>query len=323
MNTIIVAILAMVSVGGVFYAFVYPILSGEAQAEKRQKALSSTTAVKRPGDRSVDANARRKQIADSLKELEQKGKAKKKTLDQKIAQAGLSWSKQQFYMISAGMAVAFGAALFYVTRNIIYAAPGMLIGAFGAPNWLLSYLCKRRVSKFLIEFPNAIEVIIRGIKAGLPLGDCLRIIASEASEPVKTEFRIIVETQSLGLSLGDSIERIVERVPTPEANFFSIVVNIQQKAGGNLSEALGNLSRVLRERKKMQLKIKAMSSEAKASAGIIGALPFIVTLLVYLSSPQYIELLWTAPTGRMVLAVCGVWMFIGVMSMRKMIAFDM
>jgi tight adherence protein B len=198
-----------------------------------------------------------------------------------------------------------------------------MIGAFGLPNWILGYLAKRRVAKFLIEFPNAVDVIIRGIKAGLPLGDCLRIIANEASEPVKTEFRLIVETQSLGLSLGESIERIVERVPTPEANFFSIVINIQQKAGGNLSEALANLSRVLRERKKMQIKIKAMSAEAKASAGIIAALPFIVATLVYLSSPKYIELLWITSTGRMVMAVCAFWMFIGVMSMKKMIAFDM
>ena len=155
------------------------------------------------------------------------------------------------------------------------------------------------------------------------MGDCLRIIASEASEPVKTEFRLIVETQSLGLSISESIERIVDRVPIPEANFFSIVISIQQKAGGNLSEALGNLSRVLRERKKMQIKVKAMSAEAKASAGIIGSLPFIVGTLVYVSSPKYIELLWITSTGRMVLAVCGFWMFIGIMSMKKMIAFDM
>jgi tight adherence protein B len=323
MNTILFVVLAMVAVGGIFYVFVYPILSGEAQAEKRQKALSSATLVKRPGDRTVDANARRKQITDSLKEIEDKGKAKKKTLDQKIAQAGLSWSKQQFYMISAALGVATGFALFFVTGNIVYAAPGAMIGAFGLPNWILGYLAKRRVAKFLIEFPNAVDVIIRGIKAGLPLGDCLRIIANEASEPVKTEFRLIVETQSLGLSLGESIERIVERVPTPEANFFSIVINIQQKAGGNLSEALANLSRVLRERKKMQIKIKAMSAEAKASAGIIAALPFIVATLVYLSSPKYIELLWITSTGRMVMAVCAFWMFIGVMSMKKMIAFDM
>ena len=318
-----IAVLAMITVGGIFYAFVYPYMSGEAQAAKRQRALSSVTNVKRTGDRNMDASARRKQIADSLKELEAKGKKQRKSLETKIAQAGLAWPQKQFYIVSVGSAVGFGFAIAFITGSVVYAIPGALIGGLGFPNWLLSYLAKRRCKKFLDEFPSAVDVIIRGIKAGLPLGDCLRIVANEASEPVKTEFRLIVETQSLGLSMGESIERITDRVPVPEANFFSIVINIQQKAGGNLSEALGNLSKVLRERKKMQIKIKAMSAEAKASAGIIGALPFIVGSLVYLTSPKYVELLWITSTGRMVLAVCGFWMFIGIMSMKKMIAFDM
>jgi len=220
------------------------------------------------------------------------------------------------------MAVAVALLLLYVTGNILYLVPGLAIGGLGLPNWVLSFRKKRRIAKFINEFPNAVDVIIRGIKAGLPLGDCLRVIANEADEPVKSEFRYIVEAQTMGLSAAEAVERIVERVPVAEANFFSIVITIQQKAGGNLSEALANLSRVLRDRKKMKQKIKAMSSEAKASAGIIGSLPFIVTTLVYLSSPHYIELLWTTSTGRMVLAVSGFWMFLGVMTMRKMISFD-
>ena len=175
------------------------------------------------------------------------------------------------------MAVVVALLLLYVTGNILYLVPGLAIGGFGLPNWVLSFRKKRRIAKFINEFPNAIDVIIRGIKAGLPLGDCLRVIANEAEEPLKSEFRYIVEAQTMGLSAGEAVERIVERVPVADANFFSIVINIQQKSGGNLSEALGNLSRVLRDRKKMKQKIKAMSSEAKASAGIIGSLPFIVT----------------------------------------------
>ena len=134
---------------------------------------------------------------------------------------------------------------------------------------------------------------MRGIKAGLPLLDSLRIIAIEAPEPVKSEFRAIVETQAIGMPLGDACAKLYERMPLPEANFFGIVISIQQKAGGNLSEALGNLSRVLRDRKKMKAKIQAMSMEAKASAAIIGALPIVVMALVYLTSPDYISLLWT------------------------------
>jgi tight adherence protein B len=173
-----------------------------------------------------------------------------------------------------------------------------------------------------MEFPNAIDVIVRGVKAGLPLGDCMNIIASEASEPVRSEFRNIVDAQALGLSLGEAVERIVESVPVAEAKFFSIVINIQQKAGGNLSETLGNLSRVLRDRKRMRVKINAMSMEAKSSASIIGALPFVVACMVYLTSPAYIELLWKTHAGQLALFGCAFWMSVGIMMMRKMINFD-
>ena len=130
------------------------------------------------------------------------------------------------------------------------------------------------------------------------------MITTEAPEPLRSEFRAILETQTVGIPIGEACGKLYERIPVPEANFFGIVISIQQKSGGNLSEALGNLSKVLRERKKMKAKIQAMSMEAKASAAIIGALPPAVAFLVYITSPQYIELLWTHPTGRMMLAGC-------------------
>lgn len=212
--------------------------------------------------------------------------------------------------------------LFLITGSPLLAAAGVIIGGWGLPNFVLKFVTKRRLKKFGIEFPNAIDVIIRGVKAGLPLNDCVRIIASESSEPVRSEFRQIVEAQTLGLTITEAIERLPQRIPTPEANFFAIVIAIQQKSGGNLAEALSNLARVLRERKKMRDKVNAMSSEAKASAMIIGALPIVVALLVYLTSPHYIELLWLTDTGRVVLAICAGVMAFGVFIMQKMIAFD-
>jgi tight adherence protein B len=195
-------------------------------------------------------------------------------------------------------------------------------GAFGLPRWLLSYLKKRREAKFLEYFPDAVDIIVRGVKAGLPLLDCMKMITIESQEPVKSEFRSIVETQAVGMPLGEACGKLYEDMPLPEANFFGIVIAIQQRAGGNLAEALGNLSNVLRDRKKMKAKIRAMSQEAKASAGIIGALPIAVMLLVYLSSPQYIALLWTEPLGRLMLAASAMWMGTGVLVMKKMINFD-
>jgi Flp pilus assembly protein TadB len=203
------------------------------------------------------------------------------------------------------------------------AALGLAFGAgFGLPRWLLAYLKKRREKNFLKALPDAVDVIVRGIKAGLPLFDSIKVVAADASEPLRSEFLAIIETQAIGMPLGEACGRLFERMPLPEANFFGIVVAIQQKSGGNLSEALGNLSKVLRDRKKMADKIQAMSMEAKASAGIIGSLPPIVMLLVYLSTPDYISLLWTHPTGQLMLVGCVIWMSIGIFVMKRMINFD-
>jgi len=163
---------------------------------------------------------------------------------------------------------------------------------------------------------------VRGAKTGLPLLDCLKIISLEAQEPVRSEFRTIVESQAVGLPIGEACGKLYERMPLAEANFFGIVVTVQQRAGGNISEALGNLSRVLRDRKKMKAKIKAMAQEAKASATIIGVLPIAVMTLVYLTSPDYISLLWTEPLGRVMLGASACWMSMGVWVMKKMINFD-
>jgi len=320
-NVLMFGGLVMLAAGGVFYAFVYPLLSGEAKAEKRQATIGQPS-TRRSNVRVVDTAQRRKQIADSLKELDARNRTKKISLEGRLAQAGLTITRMQFYMFCAAGAVGAAGAIFYGTGNPLMALPGLLIGGFGIPMWVVSFLRKRRIAKFIDEFPNAVDVIVRGIKSGLPLADCIRIIASEAAEPVKGEFRHIVESQTLGLSVAEAVERMVERVPVTESNFFSIVITIQQKSGGSLAESLGNLSRVLRERKKMKGKISAMSMEAKASAAIIGALPFIVAILVYFSSPHYMELLWITTTGKLVMGVCGFWMLIGVFVMRRMISFD-
>jgi tight adherence protein B len=320
-TTIAVAGLAMLAVGGVFYAFVYPYLSGDIKAEKRQAALQAAS-PRRTGDRGNDPLQRRKQIVESLKELEAKGKSKKLTLDARIAQAGLAWSKQKLYIGSAVAGVLAGTVFYVIADDPLVAVGAAATASLGLPRWLLGFLRKRRLKKFLNVFPDAVDVIIRGVKAGLPLGDCLRVIATESAEPVRTEFRLAVEATALGLSLGEAAERIVERVPVAEASFFAIVINIQQKAGGNLSEALGNLSRVLRDRKKLKGKVQAVSSEAKASAAIIGSLPFIVGILVWFISPRYIELLWLTSGGRITLGVCFGWMAVGCLVMRKMINFE-
>jgi len=321
MQTLALFFLASVAFGGVAWVFVYPILSGERKAEARMASVAKAE----PAARTTRANqkSRRDSIETTLKEFEERHKKNKRVaLSVRIAQSGLSWSKRKFFILSGGIAAVMVVLGLLTGGGLIVAALLGAAGAFGLPRWLLSYLKKRRENKFLDAFPDAVDIIVRGVKAGLPLLDCLKMITMESPEPVKSEFRAIVETQAIGMPLGDACGKLYEQMPVPEANFFGIVVSIQQRSGGNLAEALGNLSRVLRDRKKMKAKIQAMSMEAKASASIIGALPVAVMTLVYITSPNYIALLWIEPLGRVMLAASVLWMSMGVLVMKKMINFD-
>jgi tight adherence protein B len=321
MQTFAVAFLAAVAVGGVLWVFVYPIISGERKAEQRMASVAKSEPVARASR--VVQKSRRDTVESTLKEIEQRHKKEKSApISVRITQAGLKWSKQQFMIMSGMLGLGAFLGVLFAGFSLMIAAAIGFAAAFGLPRWLLSFLKKRREAKFLHGFPDAVDVIVRGIKAGLPLLDCLKMITVESPEPIKSEFRAIVETQAIGMPLGDACLKLYESMPVPEANFFGIVISIQQKAGGNLSETLGNLSRVLRDRKKMKGKIQAMSQEAKASAGIIGALPVCVMGLVYITSPNYITPLWTEPVGRLMLAASVCWMACGILVMKKMINFD-
>jgi tight adherence protein B len=317
------AFLAATAIGGVAWVFLYPTLSGETKAESRRATIAKPEPVaKRQNDRSQ--RSRREQVEGTLKDLDaRRQKESRVPLTVRLTQAGLtSWTPQKFYVVSAVFAAVFFAGAMLVGGGLMGAAGLAFAGGFGLPRWALSFLKKRREKKFLAALPDAVDVIVRGIKAGLPLFESIKVVAADAPEPLRSEFLSIIETQAIGIPLGEACTRLYERMPVPEANFFGIVIAIQQKSGGNLSEALGNLSKVLRDRKKMAEKIQAMSMEAKASAAIIGSLPPIVMIMVYLTTPGYISLLWTEPTGQLMLVACITWMSIGVMVMKKMINFD-
>lgn len=314
--------LAAIAAGSIAYVFIYPFLSGDARAEKRQKMLLAPANGRRI-DRVPSGANRRDQVAQSLKEIEDKKKSQKSIpLEARIAQAGLEISKSSFIGMSLVAGLVCGLLSYLMSSNPYLALGVAFVFGFGLPRWVLGYLKKKRMNKFVTELPNAMDVIVRGIRSGLPLGDCLRIIAAEAQEPVKSEFKTIVEAQTLGISVSDAVAKLYDRVPVPETNFFGIVIAIQQKAGGNLSEALSNLSKVLRERKRMKGKITAMSVEAKSSAAIIASLPLIVAVIIYIANYKYIELLWITEAGQVALFGSAMWMMMGVLVMRKMINFD-
>lgn len=321
MDSLAVFFLAAIAVGGVVYVFVYPMLSGERKAEKRVASVARAEPAARTSR--GKERSRRDVVESQLKDFEERHKkSKSPPLSVRIAQAGLNWSKQKFLVVS----VIIGCVMFIAGAlggaGLLPAVGLGFAGAFGLPRWMLSFLKKRRENKFLNAFPDAVDIVVRGVKSGLPLMDCLKMITAEAPEPLKSEFRAIIETQAIGIPLGEAVGKLYERMPVAEANFFGIVIAIQQKAGGNLAEALGNLSRVLRDRKKMKAKIQAMSQEAKASASIIGALPVAVMTLVWVTSPQYINLLFTEPLGNIMLVGSVMWMTCGVLVMKKMINFD-
>jgi tight adherence protein B len=322
MQALALAFLAATAIGGLAWVFIYPMLSGERKAESRRASIARNDAPARQAEKTQ--RSRREQVEGSLKELDARRKKDKSvSLSTRLAQAGLgSWTTQKFWIVS-GVCGAVGFVLAYVVGGHLLAAVAMGFAmGLGLPRWMLSYLKKRRETAFLKALPDAVDVIVRGIKAGLPLFESIKVVAADSPEPLKSEFSAIIETQTIGMPLGEACSRLYERMPLPEANFFGIVVAIQQKSGGNLSEALGNLSKVLRDRKKMKEKIQAMSTEAKASAGIIGSLPPAVMFLVWLSTPDYISLLWTTHLGQFMLLCCVGWMAIGVMVMKKMINFD-
>jgi tight adherence protein B len=322
MQALALAFLATAAIGGLAWVFIYPMLSGERKAQSRRASVAKSEPVAaRQTQR--EQRSRREQVEGTLKEAEaRRAKDAKVSLSTRLTQAGLNWTPQKFWIVSGILGVVAFAGAMLGHGGLLGAAGLGFAAGFGLPRWMLSFLKKRREKAFLRALPDAVDVIVRGIKAGLPLFESLKVVAADAPEPVRSEFRAIIETQAIGMPLGDACGRLFERMPVPEANFFGIVIAIQQKSGGNLSEALGNLSKVLRDRKKMAEKIQAMSMEAKASAGIIGSLPPIVMLLVYMTTPAYISLLWTHPTGQLMLVGCAIWMSIGILVMKKMINFD-
>jgi tight adherence protein B len=227
-----------------------------------------------------------------------------------------------FWMISFGIGVFF--AIIPLALRIVWYVPvlAFVVGCFGFPRWFLGFLRKRRQNVFLNDFADAIDVMVRGLKAGLPVSDAMKVIANESGPPVGPEFIEVVEGQRVGITIDQGIERMYERMPLSEVNFLGIVMAIQSKTGGNLSEALSNLSKVLRDRKKMKAKIRAVSQEAKSSAAIIGALPFVIMGGLTVLNPDYLTPLFNTSTGNIMLLGCGVWMMTGVLVMRKMINFQ-
>jgi tight adherence protein B len=316
--------LAGIAVGGVVYVLVMPYMSGERKASKRVGSVAQNDKkAQRRAAMPQSLQIRKQRVQDTIKDIEAKQKPKKRVrLRIRLIRAGLSLKPRTYYLLSSLAGVVGGLIVLVTGSSPLVSLLAAFACGVGLPSWILARMIKRRQAQFLVEFANAIDIIVRGIKSGLAFSECMQIIARESPEPVRSEFIDLLEQQKVGVPLSRAFERMYERMPLQEVNFFAIVISVQAQIGGNHAEVLSNLAQVLRDRYRLQAKVRAFSAEAKASAVIIGSLPPLVILAMFFTSPDYILILWHDKLGNMMLLGSAIWMFIGVLVMRKMINFD-
>jgi tight adherence protein B len=320
--TLLAAVLGFVAVAGFGLALTGQS-SSSARTVKRAQAITGRDA--RDGGRRKAAaspqDQRRRQILKTLREQDRQAKKATLSLNAKMLQAGLADDVRGFWIVSGVVGVVVLVGLLVLHQQLLVALGAGLATGFGLPRWVLGFLGARRTKKFTGDFPDAMDIVVRGIKSGMPVHDSLRIIGNEAAEPLAGEFKRLSESLGMGVGMDQALEKMYERMPTQEVRFFAIVLAIQSKTGGNLAEALGNLSTVIRARKLMREKIKALSGEAVASAFIIGSLPPAVVALISFTSPAYMSPMFVDPRGHIMLMMGAGLMAFGIFVMRKMINF--
>ena len=243
-------------------------------------------------------------------------------LAHRLAMTGKDWSVGRYGMVSAGLIVIVAGLLMLKGAPFLFALLfGVAVGA-GVPHWMVGYFIRRRVTRFTAKFPDAIELLVRGLRSGLPVSETIGVVGNEVEGPVGEEFRMVSDKMKIGMSMDAALQDTAEPVGTPEFQFFVNTIAIQRETGGNLAETLANLATVLRQRGQMKLKIKAMSSESKASAYIVGSLPFIVFGMIWMINAGYMQGFFSEP--RLIIAGIGglLWMGIGVFIMAKMVSFE-
>lgn len=325
MNVDFITLIIIASAAAIFLLIVGALILMAAMRPKMKlkKRMEAIGTISSSGSVSAKAESRRqKRIQDKLKGVG--GKKQKEGINEKVAsallQAGLQMEPTVFLLICIVTGLVGAIIPFFMNFAPITIPIGAILLGAGFPKFFLGLLASRRQNDFTKHFAEAIDVITRGIRSGLPVGECLAIISREFEGPVGEEFSLIIEGQRLGMTLEDILSRALKRIPTADFKFFAIVLQIQKQTGGNLADTLDNLAEVLRDRKRMKDKIQALSSEAKSSAAIIASLPFAVLGLLSLVNPEYVGILFTEGT-HLVYTGLGM-MAVGVFVMRQMINFD-
>ncbi|QFT77014.1 type II secretion system F family protein [Erythrobacter sp. THAF29] len=312
--------------GVIFAAMVggYMIVTGSGAGKSQKRRLDALRyRHSENADTKVESQLKKAIAARKPKAHSVKGSGSRlEALAVRLDRTGKTWTVTQYIYASLGLAVVVTLAMFMQTGAFLLSlGVGLLIGA-GIPHLVVGFFIKKRTGAFNEKFPDGIELLVRGLRSGLPVTETLAVVAQEVPGPVGIEFKGIVERIKIGKTMEDSLQETADRLGIPEFNFFCITLAIQRETGGNLAETLSNLADVLRKRSQMKLKIKAMSSESKASAYIVGSLPFIVFILIYMINPSYIGGFFYE--DRLIVAGLGglVWMGIGVAIMAKMVSFE-
>lgn len=320
------AVLAVFLLSSAAFAMVLRARNGpHARLRRRVAAIvGNTSAADLKKNQTGRKKRRIEQVEGALRELEasKRRSRKRNVLRRELDQSGLKLSIRAFLLAGVALAVVVAALLALAGFDPIIVALAALAMALGPPRWFIRYLGRRRRKKFTDQFAGAVDVIVRGVEYGLPVNDCFGMIARESPDPVGHEFRLILESIRLGMTMEEALDRAEDRISTPEFKFFATVLSIQRETGGNLAETLSNLSKVLRDRHRMLGKIRALSSEARASAAIIGSLPIGVGALLFVVNTAYITLLFTERLGNWMIAGGVLIMTIGTLVMKKMVSFE-
>ena len=318
-SVLLLAFGAILSIGMIAFALAGP--SGNRSQNRRLAAVRE-----RHGDAAVVTEARMRRISNArvATKMDLFGRIlpNREQLAKRLAMTGKDWSVGGYGLASAGIGLAVAAFLAMKGAPLLLALfLGVLVG-LGLPHKVVGSVIAKRVNTFTVRFPEAIELLVRGLRSGLPISETMGVVGSEMAGPVGEEFRAVADKMKIGRTMDAALQETADRLGTPEFQFFVITIAIQRETGGNLAETLSNLADVLRKRAQMKLKIKAMSSESKASAYIVGSLPFIVSLLVWMVAPDYFGAFFT--DQRLMVAAMGglTWMSIGGFIMAKMVSFE-
>ena len=302
----------------------YTLLAGSGVAKAQKRRMEALRYRHSDSlDAKVDAQFKRAVAARKPKTYKVAGSgSRSEALAMRLKRSGKSWTVTQYLYASVGLAVGVAVLMFVLTQApLLSLGIGLFVGA-GLPHMWVGRLISKRTDAFVTKFPDGIELLVRGLRSGLPVTETLGIVSTEVPGPVGQEFKTVIDRIKVGKTMEDALQDVADKLAIPEFNFFTITLAIQRETGGNLAETLSNLADVLRKRAQMKLKIRAMSSESKASAYIVGSLPFLVFAAIMYINPDYMMGFFS--DDRLIVAGlgAGVWMGIGVFIMAQMVNFE-